>query len=239
MKRILSFLILTLILSCKSSDSKFQLRIENKALKERIKTLESYGSLQIEAALELKKMNVVYRGITNPIYISKPNVLSFEAFAPGLSKKDEIGNYTLNPGLGNTVEIEIKSILKNGDSLIEVKTLRINDIKAPIGTINKLGCGSKCELKLKKEELTDAIIGAIINNFQTDMNFKVTSYKIKMTHYRTLEIDGNKMNVWANDLFTLLRPDDLIQIFDITVKISGSTSYRLKRIAPIIIEITE
>ena len=71
------------------------------------------------------------------------------------------------------------------------------------------------------------------------MNFKVTSFKIKMPHYRTLEIDGNKMNVWANDLFTLLRPDDLIQIFDITVKISGSTSYRLKRIAPIIIEITE
>ena len=47
------------------------------------------------------------------------------------------------------------------------------------------------------------------------------------------------MNVRANDLFTLLRPDDIIEIFDIKSYISGSSSYRLKGIAPITIRIIE
>ena len=88
MKRaiVCTILFLNLVLSCKSSQSKTQLVAENKALKERIKTLESYDSMYTKAALELKNMNVVYRGVSNPIYISKQNVLSFEASAPGLKK---------------------------------------------------------------------------------------------------------------------------------------------------------
>ncbi|MFC0603607.1 GldM family protein [Winogradskyella pulchriflava] len=239
MKSILSFLILILILSCKPTESKTQLRAENIVLKERIRILEASDTLHTEAAVELQNMNVVYRGVSNPIYISKPNTLSFEAKAPGLTKKDSLGNYNLNPGQGNTIDIEIKSKLKNGDSLTEVKTLRIKDIKPPIGTINNIGCGSMCELKLKKEELTDAIIGAKINEFLFDLNFYVTSFKIKMPHYRTIKIDGNKMNVRANDLFTLLIPNDNIVIFDISVYIRGRSNYRLKKIAPIIIKIIE
>ncbi|WP_179021298.1 GldM family protein [Winogradskyella forsetii] len=232
-------LILVLALNCKSSQSKTQLVSENKALKERIEKLQSLDSLKTEATLELKKMNVVYRGVSNPIYISKPNVIWFEASAPGLKEKDKKGNYILAPGSGNTIDITIKSKLNNGDSLTEIKTLRIKDIKAPIGTINKLGCGANCELKFKKKELTNAVIDAKIYDFLHEMDFVVNSFKIKMPHYRTLEIDGNTMNIWANDLFTLLRPGDLIQIFDINIHISGSSSYRLKGVSPILIKIIE
>ena len=184
-------------------------------------------------------MNVVYRGVANPIYISKPNVVSFEATAFGLKKLDNFGNYNLNVGTGRTIDITIKSKLKNGDSLTEIKTLRIKDISVPIGTINGIGCGNKCELKLKKEEMTDAIIKAEVKNFVHDLDLIVASFKIKMPHYRVIKINGNKMNVRANDLFTLLRPDDIIEIFDIKSYISGSSSYRLKGIAPITIRIIE
>lgn len=232
-------LIISLFISCKSSQTKTQLISENKTLKERIEKLKSFESINPEASVELEKMNVVYRGISNPIYITKPNALSFEAKAPGLSKKDRLGSYSMNPGSGNTVGIEIISKLKNGDSLVETKILRIKDIEAPIGTINKLGCDSMCELKLRKEELTDAIIGVKINNFLYDLDFRVISFKIKMPHYRTIEIMGNKMNIRANDLFTLLMPNDDVVIFDIKIYIPGRSKYRLKGIAPIEIKILE
>lgn len=241
MKRTTVFiiLILSLALSCKSSLSKTQLLADNNALKERIHQLETNESINLGTAVELKNMNVVYRGVSNPIYISKPNAVSFEASAPGLKKLDSLGNYVLSAGLGKTVEVIIHSKLKNGNTITEIKTLRIRDISPPYGTFNNLVCNPKCELKLKKEELTDAKIDAKINDFLHDMDFSVTSFKIKMPHYRTLEIDGNKMNVWANDLFTLLRPDDLVVIFDINVKIRGNSKYRLKGISPISIRIIE
>jgi len=240
MKRIVLFLSLLFFLqSCKSSYSKTELLKENKALKERIKKLETADSSNKEVALELKKMNVVYRGISNPIYISKPNAISFEATAFGLRKLDSLGNYNLSPGTGKTVDITVKSKLKNGDSLTETKTLRIKDISAPIGTINGIGCGSKCELKLKKEDLTNAIIKAEMKNFLHDLGMKVTSFKIKMPHYRVIKINGNKMNVRANDLFTLLQPNDIVTIFDIKIRLSGSSRYRLKGVTPIIIKIIE
>ena len=182
-------------------------------------------------------MNVVYRGIPNPIYIAKPNALSFEVSAFGLKKVDNYGNYTLNPGSGKTVDLKIRSKLKNGDSLTEIKTLRIKDLKAPFAMINQIGCDSKCELKLKKEELANAVIEVKVNDFLFDRDFYVTAFKIKMPHYRTIHIEGNKMNVRANDLFTLLVPNDKVIIFDIKIRISGNSSYRLKNIAPIIIEI--
>ena len=240
MKRIVLFLsLLFLLQSCKSSYSKTELLKENKALKERIKKLETADTLNKEVALELKKMNVVYRGVANPIYISKPNAVPFEATAPGLRKIDSLGNYNLSPSTGRTVDITIKSKLKNGDSLTETKTLRIKDISAPIGTINGIGCGSKCELKLKKEDLTDAVINAELKNFLHDLGIAVISFKIKMPHYRVIKISGNEMNVRANDLFTLLQPDDSVIIFDIKIRLSGNSRYKLKGVAPIIIKIIE
>ena len=170
-----------------------------------------------EATLELKSINVVYRGFSNPIYISKPNVMSFEASASGLRKKDSLGNDVLSPGTGKSVDIKIKWKLKNGDYLSQIKTLRIKDIGKPYRTINNFDCDTKCELKLK-EELTNAIIDVKVNDFLHDNDFIVTSFKIKMHHYRTIEIVGDKMNIRANDLFTLLKPNDLIQIFNIRVR---------------------
>ncbi|WP_296385871.1 GldM family protein [Winogradskyella sp.] len=232
-------IIINLTLSCKSSQSKTQLLTENNALKERIKRLEVTDSLNLEAALKLKKMNVVYRGFPNPIYISKPNTKSVIASASGLKKIDNNGNYILSPGSGDSVDIEIRSLLKNGDSKSEVKTLRIKDINAPYGTINNRGCNSKCELQFTKEEMTNSKIGAKTNDFLYGLDFRVTAFKIKMPHYRTIKIVGNKMNIRANDLFTLLRPNDSIQIFDIKLKIRGSSHYRLKGIPPILIKIVE
>ena len=127
-KIIYIILILILALSCKSSQSKTQLLFENEALKAKIHELEANNSINYDVALELKNINVVYRGISNPIYISKPNAISVEASAPGLKKIDSLGNYALSVGSGKTVDVVIRSKLKNGELITETKTLRIKNI---------------------------------------------------------------------------------------------------------------
>ncbi|WP_422106420.1 GldM family protein [Winogradskyella sp.] len=240
MKHLFSTLfILFIIQSCKTSYSKTELLKENNILKERLKAFEALDTLHNKTALELKNMNVVYRGISNPIYISKPNALSFEASAFGLKKKDNYGNYALSPGSGHTVDIKIKSKLKNGDSLIELKTLRIKDIGNLNGTINRLGCGAKCEIQMSKEELANAEVGVKVNDFLLDWEFKVNGFKIYL-HGTTYDVKGNKINDSTKPKLKNLRTNDEVIIFDIKLKIIGAPAgLRYKNPSPISINIVE
>lgn len=240
MKRLVLFLsLLFLLQSCKSSYSKTELLKENTVLKERIKKLETADTVNKEVALELKKMNVVYRGISNPIYISKPNAVSFEATAFGLRKLDSLGNYNLSPGTGNTLDVVIKSKLKNGDSLTETKTLRIKDISAPVSTINGIGCGGKCEVLLKKDELTSGKIGVKVNDFLFSWEFKVSGFKIHLKG-KTYDFEGNLLDNSLEQEIQNLKKDDQLVIFDIKYKIVGASGrIRYKNPPPILIRIVE
>jgi gliding motility-associated GldM-like protein len=60
------------------------------------------GKTAKTAIVSAEKMNVVYRGMSNPISIYVPNNIPFMASAPGLSKDDK-GKYILTPGIGNEV----------------------------------------------------------------------------------------------------------------------------------------
>ena len=242
MKRLVLFLSLVfLIQSCKSSYSKTELLKENKALKERIKKLETADTVNQEAAFELKKMNVVYRGVANPIYISKPNAVSFEATAFGLKKLDSLGNYNLSPGTGKTVDIIIKSKLKNGDSLTETKTLRIKDIDMPKSLLNGIGCNSsKCELMLTKKELKNAAI--TLDSESLVLDFEVTGFKLKVPNQDGITITGNVIPKEVNKIIDNLKKDNQVYLFNIDAKIKNyhtSNSIRICKIRPIIIRIVE
>ena len=242
MKRIVLFLsFLFLLQSCKSSYNKAELLRENEALKKRIKKLETADNSNKEAALELKKMNVVYRGVANPIYISKPNAVSFEATAPGLKKIDSLGNYNLNPGTGKTVDIAIKSKLKNGDSLTEIKSLRIKDISAPIGTINGIGCGRDCELKMTKNKLMkESSISVKVEDFIFDWSFQVRHFKLKINDTEIIQVNGSILDAEKLNVLEKLKINDSVKIFDIRWSIIGSKStYSLRAPSPILIRIIE
>jgi len=58
-------------------------------------------------------MNVVYRGIPNPISIAISNCKSFTASGIGLYKQSD-GKYVLNPGAGLESIITLDIILNNG-----------------------------------------------------------------------------------------------------------------------------
>lgn len=243
MKRTTVFflLILSFFLSCKSSQNKTELLAENNALKERIHQLETNDSSNLEAAIELKNMNVVYRGISNPIYISKPNVISLVASAPGLKKIDSFGNYALSPRQGKTLDIQIKSKLKNGDSLTEIKTLKIRDIGRIEGTLNGISCNSKCQLLLTKEELKNSVVGLNGDTFVFNLDLEVKRFKLKLPDIDIIAIKGNRIPKTLNNQINKLKLDDLIIIFDLRLKIKNSnfSSIRICKTPIIQIRITE
>src|SRR5690606_25097652 len=81
------------------------------------------------AVISADKMNVVYRGVENPMTISIPGVSVVNANAPGLKPAGGAGKYSMNVTSvqGREVKISVSGKLPGGESVSDSKTFRIKD----------------------------------------------------------------------------------------------------------------
>ena len=188
------------------------------------------------ATISADKMNVVYRGVANPMTISFAGVPDnkVNASGSGLSKASGVGKYTMNPGTGREVTINVTATLDDGSKASDQQTFRIKDIPKPTGTIS----GKDGIAKLPKRNLEIGTVGAKLEDFVFDLPINVTSFKIKVPGQPTVAVAGTKMNSQARSAINRARKGDVVTIFDIEAKITGNAKYRLKGVSPVAIEIT-
>ena len=188
------------------------------------------------ATISADKMNVVYRGVTNPMTISFAGIPDnlVNATAPGLSKGSGVGKYNMNPGSGREVVINVSGKLPDGTSVADKATFRIKDIPKPTGTI----AGQMDDVKLPKNTVEIATIGAVLEDFDFELPIQVTSFKIKVPGQPSVEVSGTKLSTQAKNALRKARRGDGIQIFDIKAQIKNNTSYKLKGVSPVFVELT-
>jgi gliding motility-associated protein GldM len=187
------------------------------------------------ATISADKMNVVYRGVSNPMTISFAGVSDNKVKASGSGLKSVgKGKYVMNPGSGKEVTINVTATLDDGSRASDKKTFRIKDIPAPTGTIAR----QSGVVKLPKRNVEIGTVGAELNDFVFDLPIGVTSFKIKVPGQPTVNVAGTKMNSQAKAAIKKARRGDNITIFDIKAKITGNASYRLKNVSPVIVEVT-
>lgn len=187
------------------------------------------------ATISADKMNVVYRGVANPMTISFAGVPDNKVNASGTGLK-RVGNgkYVMNAGSGKEVTINVTATLDDGSKASDRKTFRIKDIPAPTGTV----AGQQGLVKLPKRNVEIGTVGAKLEDFVFDLPINVTSFKIKVPGQPTVNVAGTKMNSQAKSAIKKARRGDNITIFDIKAKIKGNASYRLKNVSPVIVEVT-
>jgi hypothetical protein len=194
------------------------------------------------AVVSADKLNIVYRGILNPISISVPNCKSYTATATGLTKKSE-GKYWLAPtsGLYSIIKLDIE--LNDGSKITEEHKFRIKGINQPIGTINGKSCSYNCILEMIKEELLDATIGF---NYSTDLlfdldlsNYKINEFTLKFSNAKKLYVSGNKFNKEAINIIKKLKKGSIFSVDGISYSFPGSENYMLSRLIPIKIMIVD
>jgi hypothetical protein len=66
----------------------------------------------------------------------------------------------------------------------------------------------------------------------------VSSFKIKVPGQSTVIVKGTRLNARAQKALQRARRGDVINIFDLKATILGNSSYRLKRVLPLSIELT-
>jgi gliding motility-associated protein GldM len=186
------------------------------------------------ATISADKMNVVYRGVSNPMSISFAGVSAdkVSASGPGL-KSVGGGKYVMNPGAGNEAVISVTGTLPDGSKVTDQKKFRIKGIPGPVGTIR----GEMGVVKGPKSSLEISTVGAKLVDFDFEVGLDVVGFNFKVTGQPTVVVPGNKLNAQCKAVLAKAGRGDQVTISEIKTKLVGAGSYMLPRTAPVIYEI--
>ncbi|WP_310554976.1 gliding motility protein GldM [Flavobacterium sp.] len=170
------------------------------------------------ATISADKMNVVYRGVPNPMTISFAGVASnnVSASAPGMSSAGGAGKYTLNAGSGSTVMINVSAKLPDGKTVSDKKEFRIKGLPAPTGKIR-----GDVAAKGPKSNLEVCTITAVMEDFDFPVTVNVTQFNIKVPGQPTIVVSGSKMDGRARSAIQKATRGDVVVISEIKASFSG------------------
>lgn len=185
------------------------------------------------ATISADKMNVVYRGIPNPMTISFAGISSdkVNASAAGLRKSGK--GYIMTPSKGREATINVTGTLADGSKVSDKKKFRIKDIPRPAAAVS----GQGGAIKKSKNALKNATISAILEDFVFDLKLKVNSFKFKVPGQPTIVCQGSKLSARAKSALARAKRGQTVQIFGLKASVVGSP-IKLKDASPVIIEIS-
>ena len=187
------------------------------------------------ALIAADKMNVVYRGIANPMSISIPGIPNNKVSASAIGLRKISGSrYIMTPEKGRTVKIVAHGILPDGKRISTPAEFRIKGIPRPSGTVR----GESGSIKMPRKNLEISRVGVLLEDFDFDLDLAVSGFKFKVPRQPTVSVKGNKLDRRAKSALRRAKRGDDVQIFDIKAYITNNRSYRLKKVSPVIIEIT-
>lgn len=187
--------------------------------------------------ISVDKLNIVYRGIQNPISIAVPNAKSFTV--SGLGVKEENGKYFIVPGQGNEVIVTLEIILEDDSKVVEEHVFRIKNLKKHIARINNKNC-QNCIVLMKKEELKDAEISFYLEDFLYDfLKLKVTSFDLFVSNKNKFHIEGNKITDEVYNKLIKLKKGKEILIYNIEIKQLSERKILIHPIGTIQIQISD
>ena len=186
------------------------------------------------ATISADKMNVVYRGVTNPITVSFAGVSdnNVTANAPGMTKGSGVGKYNINPGQGNELTINVSAKLPDGKVVSDKKMFRIKSIPAPAGAIG----GVVGMTKGQRSRLEVSQVTAVLQDFDFEVNLKVVQFTMYAPGQPPVTVNGDRVNAECKNALARLTRGQQVIISDIKTNLVGS-DIKLKQTANVIYEI--
>ncbi|MFD2725340.1 type IX secretion system motor protein PorM/GldM [Hyunsoonleella rubra] len=187
------------------------------------------------ATISADKMNVVYRGVKNPMTISFAGIpdnkvsASAQGLARGGGSKYVMDVTTVK---GREVTINVTGTLPDGGKVSDRATFRIKDLPRPTGTIR-----GETSAKMQRQSLEKSTVGAMFEDFDFELPLRVTGFKFKVPGQPTINVRGSKLDSRAKSALRKAKRGSGVQIFDIEAKASG-VSVILKKVSPVFIELT-
>ncbi len=191
-----------------------------------------------QAIVSADKMNVVYRGIDNPITVSMPGVPenNISASAPGHTFRKKSGStYILKPGAGKDLGIKVNGTIE-GETFSSTTTFRIKSLPRPTPTIRgQVAQGGAVKLPRKAVEISP--VGAIFEDFDFDISPVVKRFTMSVPGQASVVVNGDRLNDQAKKTLALAKTGDIIQFFDIRADVPGA-QVNVKSMPALLVQIT-
>lgn len=187
-----------------------------------------YEVAQPTATISPAKMNVLYRGIKNPIEISVPGISSRDITAKtnnGSLIKENDTLYAMPSELKNTV-IDVYATIGGNETKMGFKIFRVNDVPPPKLSLEKITTGDLPLAYLK----TINKVSAIQENFLFDLEFEVTGFNISVATgggmTATQGADSEMFTKEQRNLLNNLKKGDRLIFESARAKIRGSKTVK-------------
>jgi gliding motility-associated protein GldM len=185
------------------------------------------------ATIAADKMNVVYRGVENPMTISFAGVSenNVNASAPGLSRKSG-SSYIMKPQTGKTVKINVTGKLSTGETVSDSKEFRIKNLPRPTGMVS----GEYENVRKTRANLAISTVSAEFLDFDFNLKPQVRSFIFQVPGQPSATVNGTQLNADAKSKLQKARRGDLVQIANIKAVVPG---VNIASTSPVTIEITD
>ncbi|PQL91013.1 type IX secretion system motor protein PorM/GldM [Apibacter adventoris] len=191
---------------------------------------ETLKEMPTGASVVADKMNVVYRGVDNPMSGSVTGVdastINMSTSNGSLSKSG--GGWIYRAGGGATTTFTISGRTSSGKSVSKTVTFRIKNVPKAQGEIR-----GRNVLAMPASSLPNQTVGASIPDFEFPVSFNVTGFKVKVTGLPTSVVSGNSLRAAAGVL-SRAKSGDQVLIFDISATATGVAQ---QNISPILINV--
>ncbi|MCI5056602.1 MAG: gliding motility protein GldM [Flavobacteriales bacterium] len=186
------------------------------------------------------KMNMLYRGVDNPLSISVPGVSSDKITATitgsgNALKKQKDGTYlaVVSTSSPRTVKVRVSANLESGSKPMGDMEFRVGNVPTPTAQFAGMSGFVKCPRVKAAPQLGLRVQFA--QGFAYDLPAKVTSYKMSITRGGSIvfseTIKGNRFPSKVTKIMQNLRKGDRIDFENIQGKINNTINRKLDAIS--------
>ena len=184
--------------------------------------------------LSADKMNVMYRGLENPVSgsILGADNSKLSLSAPGaVVKGTGPGKWNITPSSGNTIKLTLSGTDPYGKTVSQVFEYRIKNVPNPQGQMR-----GQTVLNIPASSIPNQMVQAALPDFDFPVSFTVNQFMVKVPGRAALLIKGNSLDEAAG-LIKNVRTGDVVYVFDIKATATGLGNQTLKNISPVVINV--
>jgi gliding motility-associated protein GldM len=188
------------------------------------------------------KMNVLYRGVDNPLEIGVPGVepSKVRVNGPGV-RQVKPGEYSADvTNIKGSKEITISvSVVETAADGTETtrpagtKKFRIKGLPPAVGNIY----GRSENLLLSKSAVANATVNAKFEDFVFDLDLVVTQFELAIPGSPPERVNGNKIPSSAKIKIEKLKPGQTVTFRNIKAKAVGNPRVKVERVASISVDV--
>lgn len=185
------------------------------------------------AIITADKMNVLYRGLPNPVSgsILGADMSGISLSAAGASVSGSGGKWIVSPGAGNTVKLTISGRDPKGGVISQAFDFRVKNVPPPQGQVQ-----GKNVVAMPASSIPNQNVSVAMPDFDFPVSFTVNSFLFKVPGRAAMLVNGSSMSSVAA-LTKNLRSGDIAAVYNIQATATGLGGQALKQIPPVIINV--